>query len=237
MPGLPEPLNIFYEITSLFKLTKIGFCCFQLRIQSNKYAWVKSQTLKILAERLQANYWTSFSFSSFIYKMKTIQCNRSWACWERSLWFSLRPSSFDISVCSYGIIIILRTQEMGFHFSLVAFHFFPKEKPPSWASSQFIQLQSIHPTPGLLERRQNSESDRPGCQSWLCHLPAIRLQGTHSAFPVPELWMPWLQNEIFHALGHITTLQTTNSPYYRCYCLPMVSQIVKGSFIPSAPLI
>lgn len=188
MPGLPGPLNIFYEITSLFKLTNIGFCCFQLRIQSNKYAWVKSQTLKILAEGLRATYLTSFSFSSFIYKRKTIQCNRSRACWERSLWFSLGPSSFDISVCSYGIIIILRTQEMGFHFSLVAFHFFPKEKPPSWASSQFSQLQEWEP--GLLERRQNSESDRPGCQSWLCHLPAIWLQGTHSTFHVPELWMP-----------------------------------------------
>lgn len=117
MPGLPGPLNILYEITSSFKLTNIGFCCFRLRIQGNKYAWVKSQTLKILAEGLWANYLTSFSFSSFIYKMKTIQCNSSWACWEGSLWFSLGPSSFDISVYSYGIIITLITQEMGFHFS------------------------------------------------------------------------------------------------------------------------
>lgn len=33
------------------------------------------------------------------------------------MWFSLGPSSFDSSVCSYGIIIILRTQEVGFHSS------------------------------------------------------------------------------------------------------------------------
>lgn len=117
MPGLPGPCNILYEITSLFKLTNIGFYCFRLRIQSNKYAWVKSQTLKILAEGPWANYLTSFGFSSLIYKMKTIQCNRSWAYWEGSLWFSLGPSSFDSSVCSYGIIIILRTQEVGFHSS------------------------------------------------------------------------------------------------------------------------